>query len=191
MSAIQFEYIGINRNAPPEARGIVSYIFNGESDLTLGRLMMAVCCQRSAVIERQSVLKMNQLSASTTFLKASSMVMEQVLAGGCSLSTPVEIRGSGYDKAKGKTIKQFLMEYCDVRLEDLQVDGTDINISTHDNAIKIVGYLRKKMDAASASAQQETIQLQSLVSRRDATYNTSASSVKRLMQTAMGVASNY
>ena len=44
------------------------------------------------------------------------------------------------------------------------------------------------MDNAASQSQQQTIDLQSLVSRRDVTYNTSAATVKAIMQSALAMA---
>ena len=63
----------------------------------------------------------------------------------------------------------------------------------NNNAIEYDLYrqLTDKMSAASTTNQEQIIDLQSLVSRRDSTFNASAATVKRFGTTMNSVASNF
>ena len=56
---------------------------------------MAVCCRRAAAIESQSVLKMNELTATTAWLEALSSVAQQIFTAP-DLDEPADIAASGY-----------------------------------------------------------------------------------------------
>ena len=87
MSEIYVEQIGTSRYAPV---AINAYQYNGLEGLSFGQLIMAVCCRRAAAIESQSVLKMNELTATTAWLEAVSSVAQQIFTA-TSLDEPADI----------------------------------------------------------------------------------------------------
>ena len=62
MSAITPVDIGDNRYAPDAVSDVVLYNFNGAENMTLGQLVIAVCINRAAAIENQSVMVANHLA---------------------------------------------------------------------------------------------------------------------------------
>ena len=64
-------------------------------------------------------------------------------------------------------------------------------LKTADDRTRLYRQLTDAMSAASTSNQEQMIALQSLLSRRDATYNASASTVKKLGTTMSLTASNF
>lgn len=187
---IQLEIIGLNRYAAPESRAINSYSYGGASGLSVGQLMMAVCCRRAAAIEAQSVVKMNNLTSTTTWLKALSAVASQVLGGTAKMSDNADYGDSGYRPRKTSTtsIKDFLINECGVGEDKL---SSYENLDNVNACEAVFDLFKSKLDAASTSAQQQTIDLQSLLSRRDVTYSTSATAVKNIMQCALNTAANF
>ena len=72
--------------------------------------------------------------------------------------------------------------------KEMGVEESDIDISSYDKRMALFSKLKGKLDDATNESQELTIALQSLVSRRDVTYNTSAATVKALLQSAMSQA---
>ena len=183
MSEILVEHIGTSRYAPVD---LDTYQYNGLEGLSFGQLVMAVCCRRAAAIENQSVVKMNELTASTAWLEAVSAAAQQIFSAS-SLSDPVDLGTSGYKCRKATsqtpTLKEFLQDECGVA-------ETYLDISTANARTALFGQLKTTMDSASSQSQQQTIALQSLVSRRDVTYNASAATVRTLGQSSLSMAAN-
>lgn len=187
MSEILVEHIGTSRYAPVD---LDTYQYNGLEGLSFGQLVMAVCCRRAAAIENQSVVKMNELTASTAWLEAVSAAAQQIFSAS-SLDAAVNLGTSGYTCRKAKpdaetskiTLREFLQDECGV-------DKSYLDISTANARTTLFGQLKTTMDAASSQSQQQTIALQSLVSRRDVTYNTSAATVRTLGQSSLSMAAN-
>ncbi len=183
MSEILIEHIGTSRYAPVD---LDTYQYNGLEGLSFGQLVMAVCCRRAAAIENQSVVKMNELTASTAWLEAVSAAAQQIFTA-TSLDAAVDLGTSGYrcrkTTSQTPTLKDFLQNECGV-------NGDYITISTADERTALFGQLKATMDAASSQSQQQTIALQSLVSRRDVTYNASAATVRTLGQSSLSMAAN-
>ena len=174
MSEIYVEQIGTSRYAPV---AVNAYQYNGLEGLSFGQLIMAVCCRRAAAIESQSVLKMNELTATTAWLEAVSSVAQQIF-------TATSLAASGYvcrKAARAPTLRDFLQNECGV-------DAAYLTIGSADARTALFSQIKTLMDNAASQSQQQTIDLQSLVSRRDVTYNTSAATVKAIMQSALAMA---
>ena len=167
MSQILIESLGTSRYAPVN---INAYQYNGLEGISLGQLIMAVCCRRAAAIEAQSVVKMNQLTSTTEFLNEASAVAQRIFTSGASTI-------SGADR-------EFIQNEMKIKLSE-----EEIKIDTYDRRMALFAKIKGKLDDATNESQEQTIALQSLVSRRDVTYNTSAATVKALMQSAMSQAS--
>ena len=144
MSEIMIEQLGVSRYAPVD---INAYQYNGLKGLSFGQLIISVCCRRAAAIEQQSVLKMNEMTATTDLLKETSAVAERVFTA----------------SSVSAADKTFMMT-------------------------ALFAKIKPKLDQAASQSQQQAIDLQSLVSRRDVTYNASAATVRTLMQSALGMA---
>ncbi len=182
MSEILVEHIGVSPYAPVD---IDTYQYNGLKNLSFGQLIMAVCCRRGAAIERQSVIKMNELTKTTAWLEAVSAVGAQIFTA-ASLDAAADIAASGYvcTKAPAKpTLREFLEKECGISADDLYSGA-----GTYDEKTRVFSQLKQPIDGAASQSQQQTIELQSLVSRRDVTYNTSAATVRTLMESSLGMA---
>ncbi len=186
MSEIGVELSRVSRYAPVE---ISTYRYNGVEGMTFGQLMISVCCRRAAAIEDQSVIKMNAVNASTSWLKALSSVTEQLFSTDASLkSVYAKLDDTGYVCKKAgaiPTLYDFFHLECGISTSDLYTGG-----GTYDKKMKVFSKLKQPIESATSQSQQETIQLQSLVSRRDVTYNVSASIVYAMTQASMNMASS-
>lgn len=183
---LQAEKIGTNAYAPTGANGIYLYDFDDVEGLTLPQLMMAVCIRRAAVIESQSVLKMNEINASAAWLEVLASVGEAILTKN-SLTATLDLSKTDYVPTKVSTkttYKEFLTQ-------EVGLDSVPDRLSTADARTKLYRQLTDKMSAASTTNQEQMIELQSLVSRRDSTFNASAATIKRFGTTMNTVASNF
>lgn len=188
MSSIQIEQIGVNAYAPQGANGIDLYAFNGAEELTLAQLMMAVCIRQAAIIESQSVLKMNEINASAAWLDVLSLVGEQILKRR-SLTAKLDLTRSSYVPTKVPTVTTY-KDFLALEV-GLGYDAVPDTLSSVDAQTHLFSLLEDKMNAASTSNQEQMIALQSLLSRRDSAFNTSASTVKKLGTTMNMTASNF
>ena len=187
-SIVQAEKIGVNAYAPQGANAIYLYDFDGVGGLTLPQLMMAMCIRRAAIIEEQSVLKMNEVNASAAWLQVLALVGEAILSRS-SLTARLDLSKTDYvptNVPEQTTYWDFLV--YEVGLEEKAVPS---RLTTSDQRTDLYRQLTDKMSAASTTNQEQVIDLQSLVSRRDSTFNASAATVKRFGTTMNSVASNF
>ena len=185
---VQAERIGTNPYAPAGANDVCLYDFGDVTGLTLPQLMMAVCIRRAAVIEEQSVLKMNEVNASAAWLQILAAVGEAVLTRS-SLTGSLDLSKTDYVPTNVPTMttyKDFLVQ--EVGLDESVVPS---RLTTADERTALYRRLTDKMSSASTTNQEQVIDLQSLVSRRDSTFNASAATVKRFGTTMNSVASNF
>ena len=187
-SIVQAEKIGVNAYAPQGANAIYLYDFDGVGGLTLPQLMMAMCIRRAAIIEEQSVLKMNEINASAAWLQVLALVGESVLSRS-SLTSKLDLSKTDYVPTNVPTVTT----YWDFLVYEVGLDKASVptRFSTTDQRTALYRQLTDKMSAASTTNQEQVIDLQSLVSRRDSTFNASAATVKRFGTTMNSVASNF
>ena len=187
-SIVQAEKIGTNPYAPAGANDVYLYDFGDVTGLTLPQLMMAICIRRAAIIEEQSVLKMNEVNASAAWLQVLAQVGEAILSRS-SLTARLDLSKTDYvptNVPTQTTYRDFLI--YEVGLEEKAVPS---RLTTSDQRTDLYRQLTDKMSAASTTNQEQVIDLQSLVSRRDSTFNASAATVKRFGTTMSSVASNF
>ena len=187
-SSIQLEKIATSYYAPENASAVNLYVFNGVYDMTLAQLVSAVCIRQAALIEQFSVYKMNDVNASASYISALSLVGEKILEK-TQLSATVDLTETGYVPKRVKmkcTIKEFLID--EMQLEESQLPA---NLKSTDNKTKAFALLKNPISQATTTNQEQTIDLQSLLSRRDSTYNMSASVIKKLGTSMQITAGNF
>ena len=187
-SIVQAEKIGVNAYAPQGANAIYLYDFDGVGGLTLPQLMMAVCIRRSAIIEEQSVLKMNEINASAAWLQVLAMVGENILSRS-SLTAKLDLSKTDYVPTKVPTVTTY-RDFLALEV-GLGYEAVPSRLSTTNERTALYRKLTDTMSSASTTNQEQMIDLQSLVSRRDSTFNASAATVKRFGTTMNSVASNF
>ena len=157
---ITYSTISINRYAP-EGSGQVNLYSNGNeggSDLTIAQLSIAVSMHAAAAYESQSVLKMNRMASGSTLLSKASECMEAI--------------ADNY--ADWATVKSCLKNELDIT-----ADLPDA-IDTYDKRMTVIAAIKAKVDALAQTQQEEMIDLQTLVNRRDVAYSTSSNIVRAL-----------
>ena len=169
---IYVETIAANRYAPQgsEAVKLFSNGLEGGSHLTLGQLVIAVSIRSAAAYEAQSVVKMNQIAADSSVLDAAANWMKTVADG-----------TADWTQAKA---------FC---TGTLGIDASSLpdNLSSYDKRMTAVAALKGKVDAMVQQQQQDMIDLQTLVNRRDVAYSASSNIVRALGGSMSENAANF
>ena len=170
MTTIDTTRIATNRYAPSGSDAINLYSTNGAGSLTLGQLVVSVCLCAASAYEGQSVVKMNAMTSDSVTLEEASAHLKKVADG----------------TANWAEAKAFAVD-------TLGVDASALpgNIDSYDNRMKAVQAMKAKMDALTQQQQQDMIDLQTLVNRRDVAFSTSSSIVRTLGNSANGNAVNF
>ena len=155
---IEATQIATNRYAPAGSEAINLYSTGAAEDLTLGQLVAAVCIRTAGALEEQSVNKMNMMSIGTEKLEKASVYMQEI----------AEERMSDW-----ATAKAYLTD-------TIGVTGLPDDLSTYEKRMQAVNAIKEKLEAMTQQAQEDMIDLQTLINRRDMTYNTSSNVIKAM-----------
>ena len=162
---IGVETIATNRYAPrgSEAINLYSTGLEGGGGLTIGQLVIAVSIRSAAAYEAQSVVKMNEMGAGSLVLDDAANWLEKIANG----------------TANWEQAKAFCAEKLGIAESSLPDD-----INSYDKRMAAVATIKAKVDAMAQQQQQDMIDLQMLVNRRDVAYSAS-SNIVRAMGTSM------
>ena len=155
---IEATQIATNRYAPAGSRAINLYSTGTAENLTLGQLVSAVCIRTAGALEEQSVNKMNMMSIGTEKLEKASAYMQEI----------AEETMSDWAAAKA-----YLAD-------TVGVSGLPDDLSTYEKRMQAVNAIKEKLDSMTQQAQEDMIDLQTLINRRDMTYNTSSNVIKAM-----------
>ena len=164
--------IAVNRYAPAGAGDINLYNRGEASGLTIGQLVISVCLHAAAAYEDQSVLKMNAMTAGSAKLAEASSWMERIVD---------EAHASEWPAAKA-----FLTGTMGIPESSLPD-----NLSTYAKRMQAAKALKEKIDILSQTQQQDMIDLQTLVNRRDVAYSTSSNITRTFGQSSSAKAVNF
>ena len=162
--------IATNHYAPVGSEAILMYDTGASGPLTLGQLVQAVCLRSAAINETQSVMKMNTMTAGSEKLETASSWLSQIVKG----------------TANWSQAKSYLVYTLGIPLSSLPVD-----ISTYDRRMQAANALKAKMDTLTQSQQEDMIDLQTLVNRRDSAFSTASNVVRTLGTSTAGNAANF
>ena len=169
---IGVETIATNRYAPrgSEAINLYSTENAGGGGLTIGQLVIAVSIRSAAAYEAQSVVKMNKMGSGSLILDEASDWMAKISNG----------------TADWTQAKAFCTEKLGIDAGSLP-DGID----TYDKRMSAVATMKAKIDALVQRQQQDMIDLQTLVNRRDVAYSASSNIVRALGTSMSADAMNF
>ena len=162
--------IATNRYAPEGSEAISMYDTGASGALTLGQLVQAVCIRTAAAYEAQSVIKMNRMSEGSANLDAAAAWLPQIVAG----------------TADWGAAKAFLTGTLGIEGSALPED-----LSSYDRRMQAATALKAKLDALVQDQQEQMIDLQTMVNRRDVAYSTSSNVVRALGTSQSGNAQNF
>ena len=168
---IGVEQIATNRYAPAgsEAINLYSNGLEGGDHLTIGQLAIAVSMRAAAEYETQSVLKMNRMTNGSEKLSTCSRYMEEVADG----------------TAKWAEVKAYLTNVLGIK------EGLPDGIDTYAKRMTAIALIKAKVDAMTQVQQEEMIDLQTLVNRRDVAFSASSNIVRTLGTSMNGNAGNF
>ena len=162
--------IATNRYAPTGSEAITMYDTCASGPLTLGQLVQAVCIRSAAAYEAQSVVKMNRMSEGSVKLDGAASWLSRIVAG----------------TADWGAAKSFLTGTMGIAESALPED-----LSSYDRRMQAASALKAAMDALVQSQQEEMIDLQTMVNRRDVAFSTSSNVVRALGTSQSGNAQNF
>lgn len=158
------------------------YSYAGIEGLTLGQLANALCVHIGVALEDQSVNKMNIITMNARRLKATAKVLEEIMAGTGDYSSVLQL--PGYE---GMTYKDFLVKVIKFSIgENCQLPS---ELKTYDDRMKVFMALKEKVTADATQSQQDMVDLQTYMSRRDVAYSTSTNLIKKTGMTLQETAS--
>lgn len=161
--AIEAVQIGVNRNAPASSGAINLYSTGTAENLTLGQLMGSVCLRAGALYENQSVAKMNTMVSGTDNLEHLSDCMAKIARE--------EVNDWAAMKAELENTYGLL-----------SLPGA---IDSYDSRMEAMAVIKKSLERMTQTAQEDMIDLQTLINRRDVAYTTATNVVKSI-QSSMG-----
>ena len=164
---IESSQIATNRYAPEGSQAIKRYSTETASGLTLPQLIAAVCIRTAGALEEQSVAKMNMMSFGTEILEKASDYMRQIAEGNMS----------GWEEAKS-----YLAD-------TVGVVGLPDDIGSYDKRMQAVNAIKERLEILTQQAQEDMIDMQTLINRRDMTFNTSSNVVKAVGNSKLNAAS--
>ncbi len=166
---IEAVQIATNRYAPDGAQAINMYRIDGEQ-LTLGQLMAAVCIQAGASMEAQTILKVNSMNGNTDILNTASGYLKQLAEENIS---------------NWATIKSFL-----VNTLEIPSSGLPETVNSYNDRFKAINAMKVKMELLTRKAQEDMIDVQSMINKRDVAFTTGTNVVKELGNSSNNIALN-
>ena len=164
--AIEANMIAINRYAPEGSKAINLYSTSAATSLTLGQLVASVCIRAASALEEQSVNKMNLMSVDTEKLEQASTYLQQIAENTLT------------DWATAKA-------YLESAIGAM---GLPDNLATYERRMQAVNAIKEKLEGMTQQAQEDMIDLQTLINRRDMTSNTSSNIIKTMGNSKMNAA---
>ena len=157
---VYVETIATNRNAPEGAQAINLYStgVEGGNHLTIGQLVIAVSMRTAAAYEAQSVVKMNRMTAGSEKLSKAAVYLQEIADG----------------TANWSEAKSYLTNVLGIT--EVLPDAID----TYAKRMTAITALKTKVDALTQSQQEDMIDMQTLVNRRDVAFSASSNIVRAL-----------
>jgi hypothetical protein len=176
--AIQEIQIATNRYAPSGSNAISMYDTGSSGPLTLGQLVQAVCIRSAATYEAQSVVKMNKMTAGSQMLDDAAGWLKPVADG----------------TADWAAARMFCIDKLGIPSSSLPGVGEADNegrLSSYEKRMQVAAAMQDKMNALAQNQQEEMIDLQTMVNRRDVAYSTSSGVIRTMGQSQMEDAANF
>ncbi|MCR5413960.1 MAG: hypothetical protein K6F50_04450 [Kiritimatiellae bacterium] len=168
--SIEKTEIAVNRYAPSGAESISLYSNGLASGLSLGQLIASTCLRTAAALEAQSIVKMNIVSKGSATLDEASTWLERLAAG----------------RANWSLARAFLTGTMGIAASDLPS-----SVDSYDDRMAAIAALKSKMDLLAQQQQQDVIDLQTAVNRRDVAYSTSSNTIRALGVSMNSNAANF
>jgi hypothetical protein len=149
------------------------YGYDLASNLTLTQLIQAVCIRTAAAYEAQSVIKMNKMTAGSQTLDEAAGWLKAVADG----------------TSDWPAARTFCINKLGIPASSLPADSEDI--TSYEKRMQVAAAMQDKMNNLAQSQQEEMIDLQTMVNRRDVAFSTSSGVVRTMGQSQMQAAANF
>ena len=151
--------------------------------LSIGQLVMAICLQRATALEASIIELMEKMNQTSAQLELMTQIETDILDGGANMSnintSHVTYEGRDYD------FRAFLVNV--VHMDAASVPTGFVSASDSD----FITALEAKMDEMNSFSQKTMIELQSLTSKRDQSYDMISNILKSLNTVQVGIVNNY
>ena len=145
-------------------------------ELSIGQLVMAICLQRATALEEQIIALMETMNMTSLQLEIMTQIEEEILADTVNMtSKSVSYNGSNY------TYQNFLTNVMGM---------TSVPGSASAASSDFINELESKMDELNSFSQKTMIELQSLTSKRDQSYDMISNILKSLNTVLVGIVNN-
>jgi len=161
---IEAVQIATNRYAPDAVQAINMYSMDNGDNLTLGQLIAAVCIKAGANMEAQSVTRMNVMNGNTDIIDTASGYMSALAKG-----TP----------SNWSTIRNYMINTMGISSSDIPS-----TVNSYNDRMKAINAMKLKLEELTRQAQEDMIELQSLINKRDVAYTTGTNLIKELGNSA-------
>jgi len=154
------------------------------TNLSIAQLVMAVCLERAVKIEADIIETMNALNRTSSELQAlTEMENDIVTADG---------KAGNYVDLATKTLSTDSTKTYYAALEEMGIDRQVLDAAVHasSESADLITAIEKAMDQRNSINQETMINLQSITSKRDQSYDMIANISKSLYQVATGIVNN-
>ena len=156
---------------------------NQPRQLSIGQLVMAICLQRATALEADIVELMEEMNQNSVKLELMTQIETDILDGGANMTnintSHVTYEGRNYN------LHDFLVDV--VRMDAASVPTGFVSVTDSD----FITALEAKMDEMNSFSQKTMIELQSLTSKRDQSYDMISNILKSLNTVQVGIVNNY
>ena len=145
--------------------------------MSIGQLVMAICLQRAAELEEDLIEKMNKMAVTTEEITALSELDSQL--------TAVENTDQTLEAALGAdAAKTFIEKWT-------ELNGTSGSITTSSTVKSTITAVENLLDSKNTVSQEQLIEIQSVTSKRDQSYDLISACLKSFNTTITGMLANY
>ncbi len=166
-------------------------------ELSIGQLVMAICLQRATELEAAIIELMETMNKTSEQLEALTEIETEVL------TWPTTHSGSSYRRLTNDTVSSGNSAYGGQTYEAVLLDAGVITDEQHfvrwqgspdpDDIMfdDFMSQVESKMDEMNSFSQKTMIELQSLTSKRDQSYDMISNVLKSLNTVQVGIVNNY
>ena len=158
-------------------------------DLSIGQLVMAICLQRASELETSIISQMNSMSLVTANLEALTNAQAKFV-GKETLNFTFPAGEELYLSWDGGPSVEISDSNALITWLRRSPDGPGLTIANDATVDDVVQAISSKMDSLNSVNQQDLIQLQSLTSKRDQSYDLITNVLKSFNTVMIGNANN-
>ncbi len=151
-------------------------------ELSIGQLVMAICLNRAAALEKSIIEKMAEMEQTSAQLELMTKIENEILAGDVNMTTSALTYTDKSGTTTTYTYKAFLTDVMGMTGVPDEGKASDTTFITA---------LESKMDENNSFSQKSMIELQSLTNKRDQSYDLITNALKSLNTVLVGNVNNF